>query len=128
MPFRSVGDFSIMERVFYGSKLVREGLNGVDEFGNRFGWVMYYVIEFSVEAEAILWNILLKFSLQERPCIGSKQRANALLLPQCLLCGSAVEVALPSTILKRSSDSRMTSTSFCHVDQFGGEQVNFGMP
>ena len=42
--------------------------------------------------------------------------------------GSAGEVALPSTILKRSSDSRMTSTSFCHVDQFGGEQVSFGLP
>ena len=65
-------DFGIMERVFYSSKLVRDKLNSVDEFGNRFGWVMYYVVEFAVETEVIRCNILLKFSLQERPCIGSK--------------------------------------------------------
>ena len=68
-----VGDFSIMERVFHSGKLVRGGLNGVDEFSNRFGWVMYYVVEFATETEAVQSNILLKFSLQERSCVGSKQ-------------------------------------------------------
>ena len=36
--------------------------------------------------------------------------------------------ALLSTILKRSSILRMTSVSFCHVDQLGGECVSLEIP
>ena len=53
MEKNHISDFGIMERVFYSSKLVRDRLNGVDEFGDRFGWVMYYVVEFAAETEAI---------------------------------------------------------------------------
>ena len=42
--------------------------------------------------------------------------------------GSVGEVALPLTMLKRSLNSRMTTTSFCHVDQFGGECVSLVIP
>ena len=38
------------------------------------------------------------------------------------------EEALLSTILKRSSILRMTSVSFCHVDQLGGECVSLAIP